>query len=166
MDEKCERITLSISINRLCKRSVDDFMSQLVHIDALSGLGKIWSKENFLLYMPGKWTLSLVAYSAHSIAAPDTSKDKTVIGYCIMSEKSPRCAHIHRLVVKTGERSCGIGTSLVKKAIDTTLVSGKYKFLSLKLPQNNKRLFKFYSGLGFFWIFSENSHKFMIATCE
>jgi ribosomal protein S18 acetylase RimI-like enzyme len=117
-------------------------------IEEKSGLNPIWKIENFIEEFPKKWQLSRVLLDDNSI----------ISGYAILSQKSPVCAHLHRIVIAPQKQGKGIGTSLLQLIIADLIPY--YKFLTLKVEKEETKIF--YSKMGFLPIFSCLNSSFML----
>lgn len=124
-------------MNKITIRTLDKNL-MLKHIDDIMRLDRLaddanWTEENFLLDLPRKWELSLIAYHHN----PETHDlfDK-VVGYLIASEIICNKVYIHRLA--TYPREQGIGTRLLNQ-LDGTLIC----------QPKHKKIIDFYLGSGF-----------------
>jgi ribosomal protein S18 acetylase RimI-like enzyme len=97
-----------------------------------------WDEEAFLLELPRKWDLSVVALQDGGRAA----------GYWIASERLPGCAYAHRVAVASELRGRGIGRLLFGRGLDLALGAGMER-QALSVRPENAGAVSFYEGLGF-----------------
>ncbi|MDR2416829.1 MAG: GNAT family N-acetyltransferase [Holosporales bacterium] len=109
----------------------------------------LWLRENFFIDLPEKWNLSL-SFLVEGIVA----------GFAIVSQKTPFCAHLHRLCVLPYYRNQGIAGDLISSL--KNLCKNSYKFLTLSAYDNKENLLKFYQKRGFFPMREEEKQTLMI----
>jgi ribosomal protein S18 acetylase RimI-like enzyme len=90
-----------------------------------------WGKENFLMDLPGKWELSIVAKSAGEI-----------IGFSFNSKKE-QAMHIHYFYIFQTYRNSKLGVLMLQKC---TEIARQYKLpvIALKCNISNFRALNFY----------------------
>ena len=95
-----------------------------------------WTKENFEMGLPWKWSLSFQALQAGR-----------VIGFCIASKKRD-ATHIHRFMVHRDYRCKGVGAAMMQEIIRKAKIFGS-KRITLKVQKTNLEAIKFYHKMGF-----------------
>ena len=139
----------SAGIKDLTSENISFYLKKLMDIEKQIEWSP-WNEENFLKEIPAKWNLSFVYECA----------DK-VLGFAILSQKSPGCIHLHRLVVSPESQGTGIGKKMLKEMF-LRCQTQRIKFLSLYVPRNNEIAIKFYEAEGFVTLFSEVEKLFKI----
>jgi ribosomal protein S18 acetylase RimI-like enzyme len=100
---------------------------------------EVWDEDAFLLELPRKWDLSVVALEAG---------DAGSAGYWIASERLPGCAYAHRVAVHPELRGRGIGRLLFGRGLDLALGAGMER-QALNVRPGNAGAVSFYERLGF-----------------
>lgn len=90
-----------------------------------------WNKDNFLMDLPRKWELSIVAKSRGQIT-----------GFSFNSEKE-KAMHIHYFYVFQSCRNSKLGVSMLQKCTDLAR-QYKYPIITLKCNIANYMALKFY----------------------
>lgn len=108
-------------------RSVDRFVAV-----ARDVAGEYWSSQHFLLDLPDKWLLSLAAW-----------RGEALVGYAILSRKSPDTAHLHHFMVATDQRGRGLGSRLIAAAVERCRQNGCVE-MSLKVAAGSAGAQRFY----------------------
>lgn len=78
--------------------------------------------------------------------------------YAILSEKSPICLHLHRIIISNNSRKQGNGSLFIKKI--KFFLKTKYKFITLKVNKGKKE--EFYMKNNFFEIDSLGDYALMV----
>jgi GNAT superfamily N-acetyltransferase len=116
-------------------------------IEKKSGLTPLWDKTNFQSDLSYKWDLSKLLIEGDII-----------VGYAIISQKTPACAHLHRIIILEEYRCKGYGAYFMEQIILN--LPFKYKFFTLKA--GNKVAKAFYEKKGFHPIFSSAENDYMV----
>ncbi len=99
--------------------------------------GEYWTIEHFLRDLPGKWDLSIAAWS-----------DAKPVAYAIVSRKAPGLAHIHHFMVSGVFRGQGLGTRMAQE-IEARALRGGCDRIGLKVAVDNAGARRFYERLGY-----------------
>jgi ribosomal protein S18 acetylase RimI-like enzyme len=118
-------------------------------IEQNSELKPFWSYKDFVLDLPKKWDLSL-AFLTKGVVA----------GFAITSQKTPFCAHLHRIMISPDWRQHGFARSLLLAL--KKLCKNQYHFLTLFVDSSNKMLHGFYQKEGFLPVRIEEQKTFMV----
>jgi ribosomal protein S18 acetylase RimI-like enzyme len=112
------------------KTYIDNFWVSLK--DLSSDLGwDYWSKENFIMDLPGKWRLSFAVELNGKIA-----------GYCICSIK-PDAVWLHHIIIGKEYRGKGLGKLMLEELRHRAACEGINK-IALKVGQDNTAAIEFY----------------------
>lgn len=90
-----------------------------------------WEEEHFLLGLPNKFKLSLIAV-----------RNKKLVGYIIASQKD-NCAYIHKFMVKKEYRGKKIGTNL-QDCFEKRCAAYFLPKIMLTVYASNQKAFSFY----------------------
>jgi ribosomal protein S18 acetylase RimI-like enzyme len=103
-----------VSIDILTRDLLDEQFDAIQSIDRLvdARLIEPWSREQFFLELPGKWTCSLLARDPSG-----------VVGYAFRSLKGNR-VHGHRMVVRPDARRHGVGKLLFAETVRIAVEHG------------------------------------------
>jgi len=96
-----------------------------------------WTAENFLVDLPGKWELSVTAWS-----------DGRPVAYAVVSRKADDTAHLHHFMVTNAFRGQGLGQRLLVEAERRAEASGCAR-MTLKVATGNAGARRFYTVLGY-----------------
>ncbi len=99
--------------------------------------GEYWSEQHFLDERPGKFQLSQLAL-----------QDTRAVGYAVISERAPGCAHLHHLIIVRQHRGYGLGGALLHRATAVAKQAGHTR-MSLKVATANTGARDFYRRHGF-----------------
>jgi ribosomal protein S18 acetylase RimI-like enzyme len=125
-----------MKFEKLTIDNIHHFLPQLIVIELEHSLPIIWGVSEFTCYLEEKWALSSVVLA-----------ENLVVGYAMISKKTPFCAHIHRFMVRKQLQSRGVGKEFM--AFLKSAMSEKYDFLTLNVGLENIRAKKFYIQNGF-----------------
>jgi ribosomal protein S18 acetylase RimI-like enzyme len=92
-----------------------------------------WGKENFLLDLPKKWSLSRVSV-----------RDTEIAGYLIISSKNGRRAYIHKALVSPDYQNSGTFSAMMKTIMKDLVLEG-YLTIAWSCPLRNKKLIRQYT---------------------
>ncbi|WGI17767.1 ribosomal protein S18-alanine N-acetyltransferase [Methanonatronarchaeum sp. AMET-Sl] len=102
---------------------------------------KVFNKESYHPY-------TFLEYNTPKNIFYVVEKQNKIIGYVIITPTTTKNAKIISIAIDPEHQSQGIGTKLLKKAINTTKKQ-KTKKISLEVKKTNKKAIKFYRKLGF-----------------
>lgn len=112
-------------------------LKKIIELDKeFKSLGEpCWNEDNFMIYIKGKWTLSVALF-----------KDN-LEGYLIVSNKKGK-AHIHRFLVSKENRGFDFGFWMFQQ-LKKNCIKLDINVISLNVNKSNKIAIKFYKNLGF-----------------
>lgn len=146
-----------VEIETLNKRSILKYMNALIDIDRniLQSYGnrfssERWEAENFLLDLPGKWELSLVALT----------KEK-VVGFCICSFYNDDKCYAYRVVVAEDHKRKNIGKKMIFSLFEKCKAK-KIKNIIVEVNIENVPALQFYNKMGFEIIESDELIRYLI----
>ena len=126
-----------IEIARLSRLKTEELVKELCEIDlAAFGSGRNWSKESFFAERTRKWELSHVAMIGPS-----------PIGFAVVSARSQRIAHLHRLAVNPEYRGRRVGSDLLCAVEQVAHGFGNY-LIQLEVDSGVSS-HRFYTNLGY-----------------
>lgn len=99
-----------------------------------------WSKENFMLPLPGKWEVSFVA-----VESRNTDK---IVGFIICSIKNGDILYEHKLFVDSDYRNQGIGKMLLYASLSKAKKM-EIGTISLNVYEESENARGLYESLGF-----------------
>ena len=138
---------IMLSFETLTKKNTQLWLTNLLILDKeIEGIS--WNDTHFLIDMDSKWDLSLVV-----------KLGEEVIGFAILSKKSDRYVHIHRIVVNSNNQGKGIGRMMMNE-IFSRAKTKNFLYVSLKVPQKNKKAFLFYRNVGVKELFFKDNNYF------
>jgi ribosomal protein S18 acetylase RimI-like enzyme len=121
---------MDILIKVLQKDILESRVSEF--IDILSGEPhEYWKEEHFKMDLPGKYDLSVVAFSGKSIA-----------GYIIASLKE-KVAYIHKFMVRKKFRNMSVGGKMLA-FFEKNLFEKGFSFIKLTVREDNVMAIRFY----------------------
>jgi len=129
MDQKTDKNT------KIRKFSEKD----LIQINKIENL--VFDQEPYSPY-------TFLQYNNPKTAFYVAEKNNQIIGYVIIKTMFPKNAKLISIAVHPDHQSQGIGTKLIKKAINKTKDLGARK-INLEVRKTNKKAIKFYRKLGF-----------------
>lgn len=116
-----------IATEELLNRYIDE----LVLLEQESDLPITWHKYNFLMPLDLKFDLSKLLFF-----------EDLLIGYVIISQKTEKACHIHRIVIGKSFRNRGIGKSVLE-SIEKDIFP-KFNYLTLLVNFSNAAAIRFY----------------------
>ncbi len=100
----------------------------------------IWKPENYLIDLPAKWDLSMVALD---------DKTEDILGYAILSASPDTgIVHLHKLIVISNHQSQGIGSTLCD-AYEKKARESDYKIITLCVLDSTPDSIEFYQKTGY-----------------
>jgi ribosomal protein S18 acetylase RimI-like enzyme len=112
------------------KKEIDENIDLLLN-ETQSFKFETWNKDNFLMDLPRKWELSIVAKSGNEI-----------VGFSFNSQKEG-AMHIHYFYVFQTYRNNKLGVLMLKKCIDLVR-QYKLQMITLRCNVSNYRALEFY----------------------
>ncbi|MEW5820536.1 MAG: GNAT family N-acetyltransferase, partial [Cyanobacteriota bacterium] len=129
-----------IKIKVLSKELLTQYITEIKEIVEFYPIESknIWSKDQYLYDISGKWIYSNIAFS-----------DKLqVLGFILASEKVTFNVHIHKWYTKNNLRGQGIGTELYNFLCDKAQ-QNNIQTISIKVYKENSQALNYYKRLGF-----------------